>query len=161
MLSLSLYNMLKLFKTPTPQKLFAYDCVTLYVVRVVMATRSIAQFVFAKRDSPGSSAMEKRTFLSPVFRGGEVLLTKIMIFSVVFYKIWWFPNVGHLDENQPCHPRISKVYLLTFTLQGWVTKLLFQDFIYSFCQCFGSLSFWFGSGSVSSGSFSQKIPTFC
>ena len=141
MLSLSLYTMLKLFKTPSPQKLFAYNYVTLYVVRVVMATRSIAHFVFAKRDSLGSFAMEKHTFVSPVFWEGEVLLTKMMIFSVVFYKIWWFPNVGHLDENQPCHPRISKVYLLTVTLQGWVTKLLFQEFIYSFCQCFGSVSF--------------------
>ena len=30
MLSLSLYGMLKLSKTISPQKLFVYDCITLY-----------------------------------------------------------------------------------------------------------------------------------
>ena len=30
MLSVSIYAMIKLSKTPSPQKLFDYDCVTLY-----------------------------------------------------------------------------------------------------------------------------------
>ena len=34
MLSLSLDTLLKVSKTTSPQKLFAYDCVTLYIFRV-------------------------------------------------------------------------------------------------------------------------------